>query len=464
MKKKYYELTFSQSAMRMLMLLSMKSRSMAIPFCFKIDAKLDMDVLYRAVLMEFDRNDIFRIRFDGLLMKKQYFREKADTKGKIRIVSFTDGEKEREFLEKESKRPFKYTKGETVRFVLINTHDGKTALYVNFLHLIIDAYGILSVVNDIFSVYEALLNGSEMPLLPASFEKKIIEEHEFRRSDALKKELVFADKYYSSVDKPMLCAAWGMDRLKKYRIRKKDPEAYTYPLFNIGRTKSERLCFRVPAELSEKIHKYCSENKVSPSAVVLSGLRTYCSAVNERNESVTFTNLMARRKTRDDKRMGGCLVTPILTVNSVMETCSFNEMNQSIMHDIMQTMRFSDTMLFEQKTLLSKVRKFNALDIAASFYFSYIPFEGETKNGEGVEITGYNPGDYSIPLYIILTHDTKKNSFECHYVFTLYDITSDNVRELHENALRVIEEGIENPEITVGELLDLVKSRHIAKN
>lgn len=466
MKKKYYELTQSQSEMRMLMILSQHTQAVSIPFYFVIEDKLDFKLLRRATEIEFERNDALRIRFKGFFCSKQFFISEPDFDGKIEFCDFY-GKKaeEEEYLANESKKEFNYKKGDTVRIRLIRTHDDKTGIYVDFFHLIADAYGALITVKDILAVYHSLKNGEELPKPLSSVEEKIKSEIEFIKSESYQKELKRAETYYASfADKLFYSAPWGIKELNEYRKKKNKPEAYTYVPFKLGKSQSKRTYFEIESALMKKIRHYCIENGVSLNDLIIFGYRTYCSAINERSSSVTVSNLVSRRRTFDDKNMGGCLTLSTLLSSNFSESDKFKDCIVNIKMNCMSSMRFSDITVKEQTQILSKYKKFSFLDGLSSMYISYIPYEGKLSSGESFNVNGYDTGYFGLSLYCIITDNITYDKVLCNYMHVLQYVPEWNVRELHENALRVIEAGIDDPDITVGELLDMVESKLIDHN
>lgn len=464
-KRTYYELTSSQETMYYLILFTMHTQAAAIPFYFKLEKELDLNVLCRAAELEFERNDALRLRFCGSMLKpKQYFINEAEHNGKIRIVDFYGRPKEEdEFFKKESFRPFKYRKGDTVRIVLCKTAEGKTGIYIDSFHLITDAYGVLTTVNDILAVYNALKTDAELPPPPESFEEKIKAEHELIKSEQMDREREIAKKFLSENGEPFFAAPWGMERLRKERKKKKDPTLRTYSTLNLFSAKSGLYNSIIDGEKYDRLIGYCKTTNVSPSALLTLGYRIYCSAVNERNRYVALGNVLARRRTKKDKNLSGCLVMTSIMGRELFENESFALAADKLSFDMMRSMRYSDMPYAEQVEFLPNGKNYAIGQGLPMMFLSYIPHSGVFFGGEKYTVSGFNTGYFGIELYVLAVQNMDKGTIDCEYIHKLANLPEWNIRELHENAIRIIEAGIDNPEITVGELLDLVESKHINK-
>ena len=67
---------------------------------------------------------------------------------------------------------------------------------------------------------------------------------------------------------------------------------------------------------------------------------------------------------------------------------------------------------------------------------------------------GYNFGHYVMPLYTIAARDPKSGEYVFSYIHRLWLSTDAQVDAFHEGAMRAIFAGIENPEKTVGEIME----------
>lgn len=467
MKKKYYEFNSAQTQIKYLLSFSLHSQTASVPFYAVVKEKLDFDVLRKAIDIEAERNDSLKVRYKGKLSGyKQYFvTEARKFSDKIAFADFTGKTEEDEiaYLKKDASEKLDFKNGETARFILFRSHDGGSGIYVNAFHMAFDAAGVCIMLLDILSVYDALANGKELPPPLSSFENKLVEEKEYLKTDGYKRQKEILENVYARSGKPFLASPAGIEKLKKLREKKKDPEINTYNLFNPLKDKSEYLTLEVPHELVSKMRVYGKESRTPIQNLFQIGYRVYCSAVNERASSVMMTTICDRRKTRSDRNMGGNIMNSAGYHFHAEEAETFSENSERVsqyMRDLLRSadVNLADRIVFQKKYYSEKSTEWS------SFMFSYIPIEGVTKEGIHYRLGGVDSGYFGHYFYIIAVDNADEDSIKINYLYKPSFISEWNVRELHENALRVIEAGIDNPDITVGELLDMVESKLINHN
>ena len=69
-----------------------------------------------------------------------------------------------------------------------------------------------------------------------------------------------------------------------------------------------------------------------------------------------------------------------------------------------------------------------------------------------VEYKGYCIGRYVMPLYTFVYPDARDMSIVCTYMYRINRILPSQIVALHENMRKAILAGIENPDITIGEI------------
>ncbi len=89
------------------------------------------------------------------------------------------------------------------------------------------------------------------------------------------------------------------------------------------------------------------------------------------------------------------------------------------------------------------------------FMFSWLPiaFIGNSL-GMDFEVNGYCMGRYVMPLYVIALPDPKTGETKMYYMRRVALISEKVIDVMHENMVKTLEMGTENPDITVGSILD----------
>ena len=183
---------------------------------------LDFDLLDKAFNLVTERNDCLRITFVkvGKEIKQRFERERRFDN--IPHIEFKTEEEQNNFIKKLGKKAIAWKKGVVIEPYFIKTFDGKSMVFLKVCHIILDMYGINMIYKDLFDVYNALKNGTELPEQPGSFEEVV------RIDNVKKNDPVWAKKNYDyfknlleSKDVPYYAGIHGMDQpLWQKRVKK----------------------------------------------------------------------------------------------------------------------------------------------------------------------------------------------------------------------------------------------------
>ena len=451
---KLYDLIPSQQTMYLMVKYSVHKQVVQIPSAIVVNDKLDFDLLKKALNIEFQRNDALRLRFvkvDKTL--KQYFLP-TYSNNNIPILSFKTKQEEDAYLTKDAETPIRFLKGETFRIIFYRTYDSKTGIYLNTSHLITDALGQAVFYADLLSIYKALKNGDELPKPINSYEEHIQREFQYLANDKLHgKDREFYLKYWRDNGEPFYAGVHGPDLLEK--ARKKDPNIRVPKVFDPIHDKTAIVRRFVSAEDTEKIYEYCKKELVIPENVFLYGLRAHASKVNYRTPDVLNMLLCSRRAVYKDKMMGGCVAQPMQLRVITEETDTFREAVGKVAECRNQLIRHMNFPYLEARYLQQQEFGYTSTQGPSCFMFSWMPIGFAIKEHNfDAEFKAYSNGRFTMQLYIFAVPDAKTGGTDFYYMYRTHIISADQINQLHDNAMKAIMTGIENPDIKVGELLD----------
>ncbi len=455
-KKELYDIIPSQEAMYLMYKFGLHKQMAQIPTSFTVPQDLDFDVLQKAFEIEIQRNDSLRLRFikdkNGV---KQYFTESLTYK--VPTKYFPSSEKQEEFFQKDAPKTVEFMKGETFRIYFFKTKGKGSGIYSNFTHLIMDAMGIVIFYYDLMKVYDALMKNQPLPESLDSYEEYIEKELQ-KLSDNKKNEKheKFFREYFLKGGEPFYAAVHGMDFLKKYRIKKKDESIRVPMAYNPLYDKCEMEVYHISAEDTEKIIEFCTEKKISPESLFQLGIRTHCSAVNERIDDVSMMAVCNRRSGRKSKNMSGCLAQPLILRTIISEESTFIAAAEEISDTRMALYRHADYPYTKARDMFLKLFDFGPIQGANSLMFSWLPLPTDSDFLELSEFRTYNLERYFTPLYAIVMPAAEDKGINIYYMYRVKLSTPGQIKALHRNTLRTIMKGIENPDVTVKELLDIL--------
>ena len=454
--RNYYDLIPSQLNIYMLVKFSFHKEIVQIPASFTLEKKIDFALLTKALNIEFQRNDSLRLRFkkiDGEI--KQYFLDEYRVDS-VPIMTFSSDAEKEEYLQKDAVTPVHFLKNETFRIIFYRMTDGRNGVYLNCSHLAIDAMGMLVFFMDLLFVYKALLTGEEMPDPLYSYEEYIQKELEKSKDEKrLAKGQKFYQEYFAKGGEPFYAGVHGPELLEKERKKKKNPDLHVtdaaYAPFN---DKALVTSYGISKEDSKTIFDYCMAHNVAPETLFTFAMRTYCSAINYRCEDVFFNLMCSKRISYKDMRTGGCMAQTLQVRTIIPETDTFQQGVDEVFRVRMQLYRYLSYPFIYARGMLMKMYNHATTQGVASFMFSWLPIPIDRLTDYKFDFKTYNLGRYFNPLYAICYPDPTTGGIMMHYMYRCKVVTERDVKSLHDNMVKIVLEGIKDPETPISKLLD----------
>ncbi len=455
----YYEWTPSQKATYLQLQYSIHKQVVQIPFYLIVDQKLDFELLKKAVNIEIARNDSLRLRFAKIKGENvQYFVPPYELES-IPVVDFTGKTKEEQdaYLSKDAGIPIHYKKGEVFRVILYRTYDGRTGIYLCVFHLNMDALAVLQFFSDLINVYVALKNGTELPEALGKFEDGIKADlANLENTKKYEKDEKFYREFFLKDGKTFYATPYGFERLRKERIKKKDPELGYLNVFDPIHDKSKNLLFHLSPERTAAITKFCEERQVSFQAIVYLGLRTHLSKINNLTDDVYFHVICNRRITLEDKRSGGCRMQALPLRTVIGKDMTFMAALEKVCQTQFAIYRHADHPTRRIFNLVDELEQRKVGSNTSTMLFTCMPFNYTPPEGWKIEVGGYSTGRFSFSMYSFTLPNPTDGGLDFYFEFQTYRISDQNITDMYNNAIKVIEAGIANPDITIGEILGSV--------
>ena len=452
-----YDLIPSQQSMYLMFKYTFSKQIVQIPTSFSIDKDIDFDILTKALNIEFERNDSLRLKFvkaDKTI--KQYFMPKL-TMNKVPCKYFRNAEEQEKFFSEDAKKPVRFDKGVNFRIYFYKNANGNNGIYFNVSHMAMDAMGSIIFYADLIKVYRALKDGTEMPQPMASYEEYIQQEFErLKNTKKTEKHEKFYREYFAKGGEPIYAGVHGPAFLEKQRIKKKNPDLRVPAAYNPLLDKCDLITGHVGTEDAAKIFAFCKERKIAPESLFMLGLRTHCSAINYRTDDVFMMATCSKRATVKEKNMSGCLAQPIQVRTIIPESATFEEGLNEYTTVRTNLYRHSEYPYITARDMSRDMYNYSLIQGPACMMFSWIPVPLDTSvMGFNFDFKTYDLGRYFTPLYAICSPDPKDKGINLNYMYRIKLSKKEDIEALHENAMKVIMAGIENPQITIKELLDM---------
>jgi len=450
-----YKLIHSQEMVQYMWRYTLHMQATQIPCAVAFDEELDFNILARAVNEEIKRNDCLRLRLTREIGGiREYFLDsfKLD---KILLKSFSTKEEQEAFLDADASKKLDVFGGETFRVIFFRSYNGKSGIYINVSHMIMDGVATFIFFRDLMEVYDALKSGSPMPRPLSKYEDIIKREQNDPELEArLEKEAEELNNWVIKDGKIHFSLISGDKVLNKHRRllhSKKLNVPFVYMPLN---DKTHFVKMRVGSEESGRITRFIEENHLSPEWVIQLGFRIMYSKLCDNKNDTLFWVLCPRRKTVKEKRCGGTLASPMPWREVLPNDLTFFDAVKKLAEDQAFLFRYSDVPFTTVRANELKHFRLTLLQSANSMMFSYLPLEKDTFGNRSYEYLGFNFGHYVMPIYTITMRDHGTGDYVFSYIHRLWLSEDKDVYRFHEGALAAILKGIENPEKTVGEILE----------
>lgn len=426
-----------------------------IPDSIIVSQKIDFDVMTEAFNIEIERNDCLRLVFfkqNGKIM--QYFRDPYRI-GSVPVYNFKSDEEREKVLTADAQKPIKMLKGEIFRLKYFTTYDSRYGVYINIHHLVMDNAAVFAFFNDLFAVYDHLKNGKPMPKPLGSYEDRIKRELAYVEDKSnLEKEKAAYTEYITRNGEPLYLGVEGPKLLEAERKKKKNPSINAPSLFDPIHDKAELTKTTFSPELSEKFFAFCENNNVSPECLVQLALRMHLSKINNGHLDTYFICLCTRRRTLVEKRSGGTVTAPLPWRVHLEEDDTFMSALDKMADAQVWAFRHMDYPYLEYRDLQRELFNYSAAAGSSTMMFSWMPINEKSINGWEYEYVGYGLGRYIMVLYTFAMKDAHTGCLKLSCLHRTKFVSVEDIKALQNGTKRVLEIGLENPDISVKELLE----------
>jgi len=428
-----------------------------IPESIIVEKEIDFDVMKKAFNIEIERNDCLRLRFFKEKGKiRQYFLDEFRVDS-IPVIDFKSEEERVDFLTADARKPIKMLKDETFRVKFFRTHDKRCGVYLNVHHLVMDNAAVFTFFADLFAIYDSLTLGTDMPKPLGKYEDIIKKElayvsdpENFRREEKAYRE------YFEKDGEPLYLGAEGPKFLEAERKKKKDPSINAPSLFDPIHDKAELTKYNIPYEDSCKIFDFMKENGVGGECLVQLAMRLHISKINNRHNDTYFIVLCPRRRTVSEKRSGGTLASPLPWRIVLPEETTFREALDKMSEVQFWAFRHMDYPYLEYRALQQKMYNYPAAAGASTMMFSWFPLEAGSMNNWNYEFEGYSLGRYVMVLYTFAMKDTHSGCLKLSCMHRTKFVSVEDIEALQHGTAKALMLGVENPEMTLGEIIDRI--------
>ncbi len=441
-----YELNLSQEVVKLQCTYTLFKKVVNIITSVEIDGDVDFDLMQKALNKAVERNDCTRIR----LVKKgkklmQYF-EPSVVYEDIPRLEFKTKQEQEKFINSQTKRAIKYLKGEVLKPTFIKTYDGKSMIFFKVCHYIFDIYGLNFFINDLFGVYDALLNGTELPKEPKKFEELLKKDLETKYDeDSKKSHYDYFNKLFSSNPEPYYAGFDGITN--KYVIKARNKKQRPVKMFFI-KNDTKIYGHKIEKAQVDKIVEFAKENNTTIASLLLYLYSVTQSRMNDDAQFLLPLELCNVRDTLLARKCAGTKVQSLNVLTKVDKDLSFKENLDFFVKEQSENYRHIGMSDMENQVLLHKVYKTSMMTTYYSLAYSFIPIESR----EGVKVNFYSNGKCALPCYTALLYDYKNSEILVGYDCQIKLMSEQDVKNFHQNLIKCIDQALGNPQMLVKDI------------
>lgn len=430
-----------------------------------IESELDWNVLKESIYKAYERCECLRVRFaaDKEGTWYQYVVDIHEGKPNVEFMDFTSktmAEAEK-IMTEWTAVPFKPQDSPMSRVVMIKMPDGYQGVYLLVDHRIMDAQSLICFLRDVIELYcNTMYEGVPYPKDMASYIEQVQKDLAYEAgSKAKERDAEYFQKLIDEMPEPIYNGIDGTGALEAERERSGDPNARA--AVNVSDSVDSALdIFHLEEEPTKRLMDFCREYHVSLVCLLLMGLRTYYQKMNG-NDDVSINTAIARRATLKEKKSGGTRIHSFPFRTIIPENRTFLEG------------------IYEIRDLQNEYFRHANYDPVA--YFAYrgqkyphpngqtyepmsLTYQPLTLKEKGLEKLGdihyktkwYPNGATTQAMYLTVMHRPDDNGLDFNFEHQVKAVSREKLEYLYYYLCKIMFKGVENPNLTVGDIMKLI--------
>ena len=425
--------------------------------------KLDFGLLKKCIQMETERSGCTRIRFtkpdkDGNV---QQYLVKQDP----RDIGFKDLSgmgslaKADELMQQWAYETFDGDDIPMCEFTMLKLPEGYNGFFVHMDHRLIDSCGLVVMIGDLFQLYTYYKYGTAYPQELADFETVLKKDlAKAGNEKRFAKDKKFWDDQLDALGEPLYSDIQGPSVLEEARKRHGNPKLRSSDIEMKDLFVAVKDYYLEPGPTKNLID-FCMNHQLSMTNLLLLGIRTYLSKVNNGQEDITIQNFISRRSTHDEWTSGGSrtIMFPcrtVITPETDFLSAAYeiqNMQNRIYMHSN-----------YDPAFIMDEMRKrYNTPEHTGyeSCYLTYQPMTVKVEN----EMLGtirqhakwFANGAATKKMYLTVSH-TEDGGMNFSYHYQTAHLEEHDMELLYYYMMRILFKGIAEPDMSIGEIMELV--------
>ena len=344
-------------------------------------------------------------------------------------------------------------------FTMLKLPEGYNGFFVHMDHRLIDSCGLVVMIGDLFQLYTYYKYGTAYPQELADFETVLKKDlAKAGNEKRFAKDKKFWDDQLDALGEPLYSDIQGPSVLEEARKRHGNPKLRSSDIEMKDLFVAVKDYYLEPGPTKNLID-FCMNHQLSMTNLLLLGIRTYLSKVNNGQEDITIQNFISRRSTHDEWTSGGSrtIMFPcrtVITPETDFLSAAYeiqNMQNRIYMHSN-----------YDPAFIMDEMRKrYNTPEHTGyeSCYLTYQPMTVKVEN----EMLGtirqhakwFANGAATKKMYLTVSH-TEDGGMNFSYHYQTAHLEEHDMELLYYYMMRILFKGIAEPDMSIGEIMELV--------
>ena len=460
--RKYYPLTAAQK-LHYDWIRNYKTQQVSgVSVVASLKAPLDFGLLKKCIQLEMERSGCMRIRFSKPDEKgeiKQYIVKKDTRDIPLKDLSDMSLAEADNLMQQWAYETFDGDNIPLCDVTMVKLPEGYNGFFIHMDHRLIDSCGLVVMINDLMQLYTHYRFQTDYPKDLADFEEVLAKDlSKANNEKRFAKDKKFWDDQLDALGEPLYSDIQGPSVLEEARKRHGNEKlrAADIEMKNLFVAVKD---YYLEPEPTKNLMDFCMNHQLSMTNLLLLGIRTYLSKVNNGQEDITIENFISRRSTHDEWTSGGSrtIMFPCRTVipaETEFLTAAYeiqNVQNRIYMHSNYDPALIKEEMRKRYKTPEHTVYE--------SCYLTYQPMPVKMDNPHLVNIPQHAKwfanGAATKKMYLTVSH-TENGGMNFSYHYQIAHLNENDMELLYYYMMRILFKGIAEPDMSIGEIMDQV--------
>ena len=462
MERKYYPLTAAQRMHHLWINQYHTQQVSGVSVVAALQADLDMELLEKCIHEEIQRYGCMRVRFtkpdeDGEV--KQYIVKRDDRKLQQFDLSEMTMEEADAVMQSWAYETFDGDDIPMCEVRLMKLPERYKGFFIHMDHRLIDSCGLVVMINDVMKLYTYYRFGAPKPEPMADYEEVLqLDLTKASRQKRFLKDKKFWDDQLDALGEPLYSDIQGTGVLQETREKHNDP---TLRAADIERKNLfvQVKDYVLETEPTKRMLDFCQTHQISVTNLLLLGIRTYLSKVNDGQEDITIQNFISRRSTKEEWTSGGSrtIMFPCRTVMAAeTEFLDAAYEIQNVQNHIYLHSNYDPDLIVQEMKRRYHTPEHTTYE---SCYLTYQPMTVSVDNPylEGIQTHAkwFANGAATKKMYLTVSHTPDGGTnFSFHYQTA--HLCEKDMEVMYYYLMRILFTGMENPAMTLGEIMEAV--------